>query len=616
MEENAKQNATGLSKREMARKISGSVNAKNNEDALTRDQDRRRLERELRTRPESRRVDNPYMQGGRDPQAPRPGVGYPRQANELTGKDYDAVFSEIPRTSRPSRKRVEMRNEREAREYVERRRVERAQKRRQQKRKQLIASLVTVIVLIGAAAAGGLIWYNHGMKSYDGIFLENTFINGVRVGKLSVDDAAQLVKQYSDMPDVITLTRPDGVDVTVPLTELDSTDNIRQNVEEFFKDQDHHEWLKARTQKTEYSFKLDFSFNREKLYEEVNRKIVEGQNSTKSENARIERTPDGFQIIPEVVGTAIDNKKLQTLYDFIDGFLDRGSYSIDLKNCNCYKLPKVTSDDLREELGVLNNLVDVEFTLDYGYAQETLSGSQALKWISFDNSSPMDGFTVDEDMVESYVESVAKKYDSFGKSRTFKSTTRGEMTIEQGEGCYGWMTDYDKTTSLLVDLIHEGVSAKFEPYYYETSGGFKYTGKPEWRTAEKDFSDTYCEVDLAAQHFWYYENGKLKYQCDIVSGLPTAARNTPGGVYKVWYKETDKTLVGSTYEGESWSTFVNYWNNISTFGVGLHDAWWHDYFGGDRYLYAGSHGCVNMPYDAAKYVYENIDYDTPVFMYW
>ena len=68
--------------------------------------------------------------------------------------------------------------------------------------------------------------------------------------------------------------------------------------------------------------------------------------------------------------------------------------------------------------------------------------------------------------------------------------------------------------------------------------------------------------------------------------------------------------------GESWNTPVDFWNNISTFGVGLHDATWHDYFGGNRYEWAGSHGCINMPWDAAKYVFENIDINTPVFMYW
>ena len=75
-------------------------------------------------------------------------------------------------------------------------------------------------------------------------------------------------------------------------------------------------------------------------------------------------------------------------------------------------------------------------------------------------------------------------------------------------------------------------------------------------------------------------------------------------------------LSGSTSAGETWSTPVTFWNNISTFGVGLHDATWHTSFGGSRYVNYGSHGCINMPYDAAKYVYDNIELNTPVIMYW
>lgn len=526
------------------------------------------------------------------------------------GKKQDALPS-----SKPTRKRAETRTESEAREYVAKRRAERAVKKKQQQKKQIITMMKAVAVTFGAAAVVGLIWYIHGISVYKGVFLDNTSINGVSVGKLTVDDAAQLVKQYSDIPNVINLTRPDGALVIIPLADIDGADNVRSSVEELYKKQDHFKWLSARSKKTEYSFSPDFGYSREKLYDIVNSRIVGEQTQTEPENAHIERTTEGFLIVPEKVGTAVDENSIQQLYDYIDSSLDSDCFSIDLKKCSCYAQPDVTSSDLRDELDVLNSLNNAKFTLNYGFARETLEGRQALDWISLDAASPSDGYTVDKDMAESYIESVAKKYDSFGKSRTFRSTTRGVITIEQGDGCYGWLTDYSKTADLLIDLIRKGVSDEYEPIYYEMSG-YSYTGRPEWRTAETDFSDTYCEVDLSAQHFWYYKNGELKYECDIVSGLPTPAKNTPGGVYKLWYKEKDKTLEGSTSEGETWSTFVSYWNNISTFGVGLHDAVWHDYFGGDRYTYAGSHGCVNMPYEAAEYVYENVDYDTPVFMYW
>ena len=50
-------------------------------------------------------------------------------------------------------------------------------------------------------------------------------------------------------------------------------------------------------------------------------------------------------------------------------------------------------------------------------------------------------------------------------------------------------------------------------------------------------------------------------------------------------------------------------------GIGMHDASWRVYFGGKIYLTSGSHGCVNMPYDAAAQMYENIDETMPIIVY-
>ena len=72
-------------------------------------------------------------------------------------------------------------------------------------------------------------------------------------------------------------------------------------------------------------------------------------------------------------------------------------------------------------------------------------------------------------------------------------------------------------------------------------------------------------------------------ESDIVSGYPSKSRNTPGGVYKLWYKEKGKTLRGSA-DGQSYASYVDYWNNVSTIGIGLHDASWQNgNFGGERY---------------------------------
>lgn len=491
-------------------------------------------------------------------------------------------------------------------------------KKKKKKKKSAAKALgitLGAVVIAAAAVVTGL--YFHGMNNAKGKFLENTYINGVDVSGKTQKEAYDLVVENSVIPDKITLTKLDGSEITIPFSTIGYKDNVQVTVSQFYSQQNHYTWFKNKFKQTDFDFSSAFSYDKDKLKEAIRRKVIEAPGTTEPQDAYIKKEDDSFVIIKEVKGDKVDADKLDLLYDYVVGFVESGDYDVDLSKVNCYQDPDVLSEDLEGQLDKLNSLYDMEITYDFNYTTETLKGSEILDWITFDKDDPASGYTVDEAKAMEYVEKLAEKYDTYGKDRKFKSTSRGDITVKAGEGCYGWWIYQDKTCEQLVEIIEEGSSANIEPIYYKNpDSAYEYVCNPEWRTAESDIGSTYCEVDLKKQHFWYYKNGKLEYECDIVSGMPTAERNTPGGVYKVWYKEKDKVLKGSLSTGETWNTPVTYWNNISTFGIGLHDATWHSYFGGDRYKYAGSHGCINMPFDAAKFVYEKVELGTPVVMYW
>lgn len=73
-----------------------------------------------------------------------------------------------------------------------------------------------------------------------------------------------------------------------------------------------------------------------------------------------------------------------------------------------------------------------------------------------------------------------------------------------------------------------------------------------------------------------------------------------------------KQLANGKYEYE---TKVNYWMPFNG-GIGFHDASWQPYFGGDRYLEGGSHGCINMPPDSAAELYNIIQYNVPIVCFY
>ncbi len=82
--------------------------------------------------------------------------------------------------------------------------------------------------------------------------------------------------------------------------------------------------------------------------------------------------------------------------------------------------------------------------------------------------------------------------------------------------------------------------------------------------------------------------------------------NTPEGIYAMTYKTRNAILRGRGY-----ATHVNYWMPFNK-GIGLHDATWRSKFGGEIYARSGSHGCVNLPLEAAKSIYEYVGKGFPV----
>ena len=117
---------------------------------------------------------------------------------------------------------------------------------------------------------------------------------------------------------------------------------------------------------------------------------------------------------------------------------------------------------------------------------------------------------------------------------------------------------------------------------------------------------------------WYIENGDVKLEAPVVTGLPRDGRETPEGVYSILEMMKNKVLRGSIdpETGKpSYEQPVSYWMRITWSGIGFHDADWQEQFGGTWYIEHGSHGCINMrPADAEK-LYQLIDYGTPAIVH-
>lgn len=119
---------------------------------------------------------------------------------------------------------------------------------------------------------------------------------------------------------------------------------------------------------------------------------------------------------------------------------------------------------------------------------------------------------------------------------------------------------------------------------------------------------TYINVSIAGQYLQFYKNGRLVISSNVVTGQ-LGKHDTPRGTYRIRYKTRNTYLTGADYR-----SYVYYWMPIVG-GVGLHDATWRSSFGGSIYKSNGSHGCINLPYNTAKTIYDNAPTGTLVKIY-
>ncbi len=255
------------------------------------------------------------------------------------------------------------------------------------------------------------------------------------------------------------------------------------------------------------------------------------------------------------------------------------------------------SDDMEPhsaEPSMEEKIRSMRITYRFGDQTETLDGEEISKWLIISNDGSL---SVNETMAKDYVASLAGKYDTFGKKRSFTTHSGDRITITGGD--YGYWMDRVSTRQELISQILSGESAELTPVYYGEAVSY----------GEDDIGSSYVEVNIGAQHLWVYKNGEVVNETDFVSGGLFKGNGTPEGAYAITYKERDATLVGEGYESS-----VKYWMPFNG-NIGLHDAPWRDAFGGHIYYMNGSHGCVNLPSEKAAQIYDQVEKGEPVIVY-
>lgn len=477
----------------------------------------------------------------------------------------------------------------ESREKAERSRKKRAGK--VQAEKIVIGILIALLVCAGIVYAAGCVYF-------DSHFGFHTTISGRDVSCKSTE---QVRTELSSSAASYELTIHGRGDVTaaIPASEVSLSLSFDNTLEQLLSAQSSMEWPATLFSSTTLSMSNTAVYDSSALEQVVDTlPFFDPENEEAPEDATYALSGDSYQIVPETAGSVpIREKVLQAVETALS------EYQSDLSlGDECYETAAVTSEDpsLNETVARLNRLVGITVTIPFGDDTETLGGETLASLIHIPASEETEDNEIhyDAERIASYVDSLAEKYDTYGIDRKFHTTSGKTVTVPGGN--YGWKMDRAATTEALTAFLEAGNSGEAEPVWTQEAA----------QHGEDDIGSSYAEVDLDEQKVYLYIDGERIVETDCVSGKAiNSDRFTPDGTFRLLYRKSPAVLRGADYESP-----VTYWMPFNR-GIGFHDATWRSRFGGEIYLTAGSHGCINLPLAAAKELYANVYSGLPVVVF-
>lgn len=462
-------------------------------------------------------------------------------------------------------------------------------KGKKKKRKKWLVAVFLPILVLAAATYGCISLY------FENHYFYHTTIGGEEVSYKTPIEVEEILYSRIYHYSLEISGREDITDTILP-AEIDMRFLIDDTLVRIKNEQNPRLWILGFFKEYDYDFPWDIIYDEEAFRQELdNLAFFQAKNIKKPKEAYLEYSEKEKQyvVIDAEPGTEILRDEAEKA---VRDALASMETKLDLEEEECYKVKGTegTDESLARARDKANRYVQSCITYRWNGNEVVVDGDIIHEWVKVEGNK----VSLDEDSIKEFVLEQAQKYDTYGKNRIFQTTDGRE--IELKSGAYGWKTDSKAEGEELVESIKRGERAEREPVYSYTAA----------KAGDKDIGDSYVEIDLGKQHLYLYVKGELILESDFVSGNASRGWNTPAGVFGLTYKTTNAVL-----RGENYATPVSYWMPFNG-NIGMHDATWRNSFGGEIYLTNGSHGCINLPYENAKVIYEYVYTGFPVVCYY
>lgn len=441
-------------------------------------------------------------------------------------------------------------------------------------KKIVIVLLCMLCIVLGTG-------YFIGMAYFQTHFKIGTTINGFHCSFKSLNETEAILSREVESYAMAVKTRNNGIE-KISANDVGLKFNGKQNLIQLLKEQDSKLWFIPSVKEVTLPAEC-YEIDNSMLLNEL-KKLKCMNNMIKAESAHIVETNGFYQVASAVKGTFLDKEKTRQV---IETAIRQWRPSVDLEASECY----IDSDmgdekELQKHCDFLNSIQDTIITYDFGDRKESIDFAKIKKYFMSSN------YRFNTKKMKSYIEKIAKKYDTVGITRKF--ITYDGRTADITGGDYGWKLDVDKTTEGLIGYIKNDTVDVVSPVYIQTAASRQ----------QNDIGYSYLEIDMSNNRAVLYIDGAPVVQTSI----KTNGDITPG-FYKLGNKqEMDDTGLLNVI---SFGT-----NKIYQYNATEATA---SFFGSDDISGFSSNGvqpnCIAIDDSTMKAIYDSIQTEWPVIVY-
>lgn len=368
-------------------------------------------------------------------------------------------------------------------------------------------------------------------------------------------------------------------------------------------------------ERTRKSVALKYQINEVKLtefIEELSKKY-----HIEEKNASLVMNGTDVQVIPAVYGKQLVTGAIRTQ---IQGALDKGEVTKIAVNVEEVD-PKILETDVQTSISEAQAILKNTVTLTYKDKTFVPAKSVIGGWVAFKEINGVLKPIVDTEKVKTYVSGVVARDINIAPINEKVKITNGAKREQVREGVNGLSVNVNSLATDISFQLNANQSFKSTVPTYAV----KY--KTEVNNVLVANWDKYIEVSIARQEMCAYLRGGTKVNCwKITTGA--ASWPTPRGTFLIQRKSGAGGQSGMYGGGVCMpnppSTTplcgINYVSYFTSAGHAIHEAWWrsssgYNAFGNANYAYNGSHGCINSPYDVARFIYNWAPIGTPVIIH-